>query len=60
MDMEAFDNYRQNHQPSLFSHHGYLEWQGLEAPRLLKIDLESKKQGTMIKLDLWDSKPEFY
>jgi hypothetical protein len=60
MDIEAFDNYRRNHQPSLFSHHGYPEWQGSEAQRLLKIDLEAKKQDTMSKMDLWDSKPEFY
>jgi hypothetical protein len=31
MDIKAFDNYRQNHQPSLFSHHGYPKWQGSEA-----------------------------
>jgi hypothetical protein len=60
MDVEAFDNYRQNHQPSLFSHHGYPEWQGSEAQRLLKIDLEAKKQDTMSKMDLWDSRPEFH
>jgi hypothetical protein len=60
MDIEAFDNYRRNHQPSLFSHHGYPEWQGSEAQKLLKIDLEAKKQDTMSKMDLWDSKPEFY
>ena len=60
MDIGAFDNYRRNHQPSLFSHHGYPEWQGSEAQRLLKIDLEAKKQDTMSRMDLWDSKPEFY
>jgi hypothetical protein len=60
MDIEAFDNYRQNHQPSLISHYGYPEWQGSEAQRLLKIDLEAKKQDTMSRMDLWDSKPEFY
>jgi hypothetical protein len=59
MDIEAFDNYRRNHQPSLFSHLGYPEWQGSEAQRLLKIDLEEKKQDTMSKVDLWNSKPEF-
>jgi hypothetical protein len=59
MDIGAFDNYRRNHQPSLFSHHGYPEWQGSEAQRLLKIDLEAKKQDSMSKMDLWDSKPEF-
>ena len=60
MDIEAFDNYRRNHQPSLFSHHGYPEWQRTEAQRLLKIDLEAKKQDTISKMDLWDMKPEFY
>jgi hypothetical protein len=60
MDIKAFDNYRKNHQPSLFSHHGYPEWQGSEAQRLLKIDLEAKKQDTMSKMDLWDLKPEVH
>jgi hypothetical protein len=60
MDVEAFDNYRQNHQPFLFSHHGYPEGQGSEAQRLLKIDLEAQKQDTMSKMDLWDSRPEFH
>ena len=60
MDVEAFDNYRRNHQPSLFSHHGYPEWQGSEAQRLLKINLEGKKKDTMSKMDLWDSTPEFH
>jgi hypothetical protein len=60
MDIEAFDNYRQNHQPSLFFLHGYLERQVLEAQRLLKINLDPKKHDITSKMDLWDSKPEFY
>jgi hypothetical protein len=60
MDIVAFNNYRRNHQPPLFSHHGYPEWQGSEPQRLLKIDLKAKKQDAMAKMDLWDSKPEFY
>jgi hypothetical protein len=60
MDIKAFNNYRQNHQPSLFSHHGYREWQGSEAQRLLKIDLKANKQDTMSKMDLWDLRPESY
>jgi hypothetical protein len=55
MDVQAFNNYRRNHQPSLFSHHGYPEWQGSEAQRLLKIDLEAKKEDIMSKMDLWNS-----
>jgi hypothetical protein len=30
------------------------------AQRLLKINLEAKKQDTMSKMDHWDSKAEFY
>ncbi len=31
IDQEAFEKYGENHQPSLFSHKGYPEWQGSEA-----------------------------
>jgi hypothetical protein len=49
IDKEAFDKYRENHQPSLFSHKGFPEWQGSEAQRLLKLDIEADKHNQMSK-----------
>jgi hypothetical protein len=60
IDQEAFEKYRQNHQPSLFSHKGYPEWQGSEAQRLLKLDIEAGKHTQMSKTDLHESNIEYY
>jgi hypothetical protein len=60
MAQEAFDKYRENHQPSLFSHKGYPEWQGSEAQRLLLIDIEKGKHTEMSKTDLHESNQEYY
>jgi hypothetical protein len=60
IDQEAFEKYRENHQPSLFSHKGYPEWQGSEAQRLLKLDIEAGKHTQMSKTDLHESKIEYY
>ena len=34
-DLEAFRNYKLHHKPSLFSHKGYIQWQGSTAQELL-------------------------
>jgi hypothetical protein len=60
IDQEAFEHFRDNHQPSLFSHKGYPEWQGSEAQRLLKLDIEAGKHTRMSKTDLHDSNREYY
>jgi len=60
IDQEAFEKYRENHQPSLFSHKGYPEWQGSEAQRLLKLDIEAGKHTRMSKTDLHESNIEYY
>jgi len=60
-DQEAFDNFVANHpETSLFSHHGYIQWQGSEAQKLLKEDLENNLHETMEKKDLFRSRPEYY
>jgi hypothetical protein len=60
VDQEAFENYRGKHAPSLFSKHGYPEWQGSESQRLLKIDIEAGKHLLMSKADLHESNLEYY
>jgi hypothetical protein len=60
IDQEAFDQYGRNHQPSLFSHKGYPEWQGSEAQILLKGDIEEGKHTRMSKSDLHESNSEYY
>lgn len=40
-DFKAFENYIANHEPSLYSHKGYAEWQGSDAQMFLLMDLEA-------------------
>ena len=40
-DLLAFENYKKNHKPSLFSHKGYIQWQGSTAQELLDDDIEA-------------------
>lgn len=59
-DLEAFRNYKKNHTPSLYSHKGYVQWQGSTAQELLWKDLDEylKNPATKPK-DLWMSRPEY-
>jgi hypothetical protein len=48
MDQEAFNNFKQAaHPPSLFSHKGYIQWQGSQAQKSL---LEDTKNDMHINL----------
>ena len=61
-DQEAFDNFLENHpNRSFFSHHGYEEWQGSDAQKILLAAIE-KGDVTMEtkKYKLWMSKAEYY
>jgi hypothetical protein len=59
-DLAAFKNYTANHQPSLYSHKGYIQWQGLSAQELLWDDLGSYRNNPETKpYDLWMSRPEY-
>ena len=60
MDEEAFNIFLHNHKPSLFSHKGYPEWQGSNAQSLLRGDIEADKHNGMSKIDLWDSRAEYF
>ena len=60
LDQAAFDNYIQNHEPSLLTRHGYSQWQGSEAQRLLKIDLKNKVHEIMTKKELHESREEYF
>ena len=59
-DLAAFNNYKKNHKPSLFSHKGYVQWQGSTAQELLWDDLDDYlKDPTRKPKDLWLSRPEY-
>jgi hypothetical protein len=59
-DLEAFRAYKANHKPSLFSHKGYVQWQGSTAQELLWDDLdEYLKDPTKKPKDLWLSREEY-
>jgi hypothetical protein len=60
IDQEAFEKYHKNHQPSLFSHKDYPEWQGSEAQRLLKLDIVAGKHTRMSKTNLHELNIEYY
>jgi len=60
LDQEAFDNYVQKHPVSFFSHKGCIQWQGSEAQRLAREDMEKGVHKTMSRLDWYGSKPECY
>jgi hypothetical protein len=59
-DLEAFRRYKANHKPSLFSHKGYIQWQGSTAQELLWDDLDAYlKDRTKKPKDLWQSRKEY-
>jgi hypothetical protein len=59
-DLEAFRVYKQNHKPSLFSHKGYIQWQGSTAQELLWDDLDDYlKDPDMKPKDLWLKRKEY-
>jgi hypothetical protein len=59
-DQEAFENYKNNHPVSLYSHKGYIQWQGSEARELLLQDMEDKLHETLGKKELYGSRREYY
>ncbi|KAG7342240.1 hypothetical protein IV203_007332 [Nitzschia inconspicua] len=60
-DLEAFQNFKSNHKPSLFSHKGYIQWQGSTAQELLWDDLdEYLKDPNSKPKDLWLKRKEYH
>jgi hypothetical protein len=60
-DLEAFRIYKRNHKPSLFSHKGYIQWQGSTAQELLWDDLDAYlKDPNKKPKDLWMSRKEYH
>jgi hypothetical protein len=59
-DQEAFENFKNNHPVSLYSHKGYIQWQGSEAQELLLQDMEEKLHETLGKKELYGSRREYY
>ena len=59
-DLAAFNNYKKNHKPALFSHKGYTQWQGSMAQELLWDDLDAYlEDDTRKPKDLWMSRPQY-
>jgi hypothetical protein len=46
LDQEAYDNYKENHAPALFTPHGFIQWQGSEAQKQCKQDIKDGKHLT--------------
>jgi hypothetical protein len=58
-DLAAFKNYKDNHEPSILSHKGYVQWQGSSAQEFLWEDLDAYiKDPGMKPKDLWQTCPE--
>lgn len=59
-DLLLFNNYKSNHKPSLFSHKGYIQWQGSAAQEWLWDDLPKYLKDPDSKpLRLWLTRPEY-
>ena len=60
MDETRFEAFVSKHTISLFSHKGYIQWQGSEAQKKLQNDISNNKHCTMRKQDLYGSRAEYY
>ena len=61
-DQEAFDIFVRNHDVSLFSKMGFIQWQGSESQRLLLDDIKAGKHNEFVnnKKEWYLSRPEYY
>jgi len=66
-DQAAFDKFVENNEISIFSHQGFIQWQGSDAQKLLKKDIKNgvlekytKDKYKHPKMEYWLSRPEFY
>jgi hypothetical protein len=55
-DLVAFKNYKQNHAVSMYSHKGYIQWQGSDAQKFLLMDIEAGKHNELKPKVLWESR----
>jgi hypothetical protein len=59
-DLIAFETYKSLHKVSLFSHLGYIEYQGSEAQRLLRKDIQEGRHISLGKKELYELRPEYF
>lgn len=59
-DNLAYKNFIANHNVSLFSHHGYIEWQGSEAQDQLREDMAANNHLVFGPFNLWATNPVYY
>jgi hypothetical protein len=58
-DLLAFENYKSNHEVSLFTHKGFIQWLGSDAQALLKEEISFGKHLEMTPLQLRLSRSEY-
>jgi hypothetical protein len=59
VDETRFEAFVSKHTISLFSHKGYVQWQGSDAQKKLQIDISNNKHCTMRKRDLYGSRADW-
>jgi hypothetical protein len=59
-DQEAYDNFTASHPPSLYSHKGYMQWQGSDAQKQAIEDIKKGLHKSMAKFDLWQKRDVYY
>ena len=61
VDMDAYQQFKAHHPPSLYSKKGYIQWKGSDAHRLLTEDLCIHGYlETMSAQELYNTRPEYY
>ena len=58
-DLSYFNIAKKNHPAPARNHRNEPQWNGSEAHRLLKMDMDAKKHFDLKPEDLWESRPEY-
>lgn len=58
-DLRRFEQAKKNHPPPTRNHRDEPQWNGSEAQRLLKMDMDNKKHFDLKPEYLWESRPEY-
>jgi hypothetical protein len=58
-DLLAFENYKKNHKPLIFTHQGNLQWQATDSQELRWDDIQAGKLERMLIAQLYESRNEY-
>ena len=58
-DLKSFMIAKKNHPAPLQNHRGEPQWNGSDAQRLLRLDMDASKHIGIQPMELWKSQPEF-